>query len=111
MNRCCGGVFPQGEGLGFAVNRGGAAEDKCAAIVTLHGGSEHAAAGQVYVPVPKRFSDGLTHRFEASEMDHSINSITASEGTIHSIRVTHIPFNHVHGVGSRQLLNSAESLR
>ena len=43
-------------------------------------------------------------------MDHAIDGITASEGMLDGIGVPHIPFNHVDGVGSCQLLNPVECL-
>ena len=43
-------------------------------------------------------------------MDHASEGITAPEGMLDCIGVPHIPFNHVDGVGSRQLLNPVECL-
>ena len=80
------------------------------AVVVLHGCSEHAAAIQVHVPVPQRVSDGLPHRFKAGKMNHAIDGITAVEGALDSIGVTHIPFNNVDRIGSCKLLNPFQSL-
>ena len=66
-------VFAHREVLGFAVNRGTAAEDQRLDLRQLHGLQQTDGALDIVGEVVDRFFNGLANRFESRKMNDSIN--------------------------------------